>query len=85
MWGVEGLLIQVETDITDGFPMFNMVGFLASEVREASDRVRTALKNSGYQIPPKRITVNLSPADIRKEGSAFDLPISIAVLAAYGY
>lgn len=83
--GVEGRLITVEADVSEGLPMFNMVGFLASEVREASDRVRTALKNSGYQISPKRITVNLSPADIRKEGSAFDLPISIAVLAAYGY
>ena len=62
-----------------------MVGFLASEVREASDRVKTALKNSGYLVPPKRITVNLSPADVRKEGSVFDLPISIALLAAYGY
>ena len=85
LYGVEGRLITVEADVSEGLPMFNMVGFLASEVREASDRVRTALKNSGYQIPPKRITVNLSPADIRKEGSAFDLPISIAVLAAYGY
>ena len=83
--GVEGRLITVEADVSEGLPMFNMVGFLASEVREASDRVRTALKNSGYQIPPKRITVNLSPADVRKEGAIFDLPISIALLAAYGY
>lgn len=83
--GVEGRLITVEADVSEGLPVFNMVGFLASEVREASDRVRTALKNSGYLLPPKRITVNLSPADIRKEGSVFDLPISIALLAAYGY
>lgn len=83
--GVEGRLITVEADVSEGLPIFNMVGFLASEVREASDRVRTALKNSGYSLPPKRITVNLSPADIRKEGSVFDLPISIALLAAYGY
>lgn len=83
--GVEGRLITVEADVSEGLPMFNMVGFLASEVKEASDRVRTALKNSGYQIPPKRITINLSPADVRKEGSVFDLPISIALLAAYGY
>lgn len=83
--GVEGRLITVEADVSEGLPVFNMVGFLASEVREASDRVRTALKNSGYFLPPKRITVNLSPADVRKEGSAFDLPISIALLAAYGY
>ncbi|MGN0155179.1 MAG: YifB family Mg chelatase-like AAA ATPase [Lachnospiraceae bacterium] len=83
--GVEGRLITVEADVSEGLPVFNMVGFLASEVREASDRVRTALKNSGYLISPKRITVNLSPADVRKEGSAFDLPICIALLAAYGY
>lgn len=83
--GVEGRLITVEADVSEGLPIFNMVGFLASEVREASDRVRTALKNSGYHLPAKRITVNLSPADIRKEGSVFDLPISIALLAAYGY
>lgn len=83
--GVEGRLITVEADVSEGLPMFNMVGVLASEVREASDRVKTALRNSGYQIPPKRITINLSPADIRKEGSAFDLPICVALLAAYGY
>ncbi|MDE5863205.1 MAG: YifB family Mg chelatase-like AAA ATPase [Lachnospiraceae bacterium] len=83
--GVEGRLITVEADVSEGLPVFNMVGFLASEVREASDRVRTALKNSGYQIPPKRITINLSPADVRKEGSVYDLPISIALLSAYGY
>lgn len=83
--GVEGRLITVEADVSEGLPAFNMVGFLASEVREASDRVRTALRNAGYIIPPKKITVNLSPADVRKEGSAFDLPISIALLTAYGY
>ena len=83
--GVEGRLITVEADVSEGLPTFNMVGFLASEVREASDRVRTALKNAGFQVSPKKITVNLSPADVKKEGSAFDLPISIALLTAYGY
>lgn len=83
--GVDGRLITVEADVSEGLPVFNMVGFLASEVREASDRVRTALRNSGFQIPPKRITINLSPADVRKEGSVFDLPICVALLAAYGY
>ncbi len=83
--GVEGRLITVEADVSDGLPSFNMVGFLASEVREASDRVRTSLKNSGFFLSPKKITINLSPADIRKEGSAFDLPIGVALLAAYGY
>lgn len=85
LYGVDGKIITVEADVSEGLPVFNMVGFLASEVREASDRVKTALKNSGYVVPPKRVTVNLSPADVRKEGSFFDLPISIALLAAYGY
>lgn len=83
--GVDGRLITVEADVSEGLPMFNMVGFLASEVREASERVRSAIKNSGYRMKSQRITINLSPADIRKQGSAFDLPIAIALLAAYGY
>ena len=83
--GVEGLLIQVETDINDGLPMFHMVGFLSACVKEAGERVRTALKNSGFQIPPKKITINLSPADIRKDGTGYDLAIAVAVLSAYGY
>lgn len=80
VYGVECKLIQVETDVSDGLPMFEMVGFLNSCVKEAKERVRTALKNSDFSIPPKRITVNLSPADIRKEGSAYDLPIAISIL-----
>lgn len=83
--GIEGKLIEVEVDIRDGLPVFGMVGYLASEVKEAKERVITAMKNAGFQVPAKRITVNLSPADLRKEGSAFDLPIAIAVLAAAGY
>lgn len=83
--GVGGMLIKVEADVSDGLPAFSMVGMLSSEVKEAGERVRTALKNSGFKLPPKRITVNLSPADIRKEGSAFDLPIALAVLANLGY
>ena len=59
-----------------------MVGLLGSEVRESKDRVRVALRNSGYQLPPRRITVNISPADIRKEGAAYDLPIAIGVLVS---
>ena len=82
--GVEGKLISVETDINDGLPMLNMVGLLSSSVREAGDRVRTALRNSGFSLPPKKITINLSPADIRKEGTAFDLPIAAGVLASMG-
>ncbi len=82
--GLKSVCIQVEADVSDGMPVFEMVGFLASEVKEARERVRTALHNCGYKIPAKRITINLSPADVRKSGSGFDLPIAIAVLAALG-
>ena len=83
--GIDGLIVSVEADVSDGLPLFDMVGYLGSEVKEARERVRIALKNSGYMLPAKRITVNLSPADIRKEGTAFDLPVAIAILAAFGY
>ncbi|MCR5728524.1 MAG: ATP-binding protein, partial [Lachnospiraceae bacterium] len=82
VYGIEAKVINVEADVSDGLPLFTMVGFLASEVKEAKDRVKTALKNSNYALKPKHITVNLSPADIRKAGTAFDLPIAMAVLAA---
>lgn len=85
MKGMEAVFVQVEADVSDGLPCFEMVGFLASEVKEAKERVRTALKNLGIKLPPKRITVNLSPADMKKEGAAFDLPIAAAVLTALGY
>ncbi len=80
--GVEGVPILVEADVSDGLPGFSMVGYLSSEVREAQDRVRTALRNSGFRLPAKKVTINLSPADIRKEGTAFDLPIAVAILTA---
>lgn len=82
--GIHSIPVSVEADVSDGMPMFEMVGFLASEVKEAKERVRTALRNSGFVLPPKRITVNFTPADIRKSGSGFDLPIAVAVLAAMG-
>lgn len=74
----------MEVDISDGLPTINMVGMLSSEVREAGERVRTALKSTGFSIPPKRITVNLSPADIKKQGTSYDLPIAAAILASLG-
>ncbi len=83
--GIDGLVVSVEADVSDGLPIFDMVGYLGSEVKEARERVRIALKNSGYQLPAKRITVNLSPADIRKEGTAFDLSVAIAILTAFGH
>lgn len=83
--GIDGLIVSVEADVSDGLPLFDMVGYLSSEVKEARERVRIALKNSGYLLPLKRITVNLSPADIRKEGTAFDLPVAVAILTAFGH
>ncbi len=83
--GIDGIIVSVEADVSDGLPVFDLVGYLGSEVREARERVRISLKNSGYHLPPKRITINLSPADLRKEGTAFDLPIAVAILTAFGY
>ncbi|MCC8126845.1 MAG: YifB family Mg chelatase-like AAA ATPase [Clostridiales bacterium] len=82
--GVEGYRIEVEADVSDGLPSFSMVGYLAAEVKEAGDRVRTAIKNSGFHLYPRKVTINLSPDDIRKDGTAFDLPIALAILGAYG-
>lgn len=82
--GIHSIPVFVEADVSDGMPVFEMVGFLASEVKEAKERVRTALRNEGYVLPPKRITVNFTPANIRKSGSGFDLPLALAVLAAMG-
>ncbi|MFU0826632.1 MAG: ATP-binding protein [Lachnoclostridium sp.] len=83
--GIDGTIVSVETDVSDGLPVFDLVGYLGSEVKEARERVRISIKNSGYLLPAKRITINLSPADLRKEGTAFDLPIAIAILTAFGY
>ncbi len=80
--GLDAYLVRVEADISDGMPQLLMVGYLSSEVREAGDRVRTAMRNTGILLPPKRITVNLAPAGIRKAGSRFDLPVAAAILAS---
>lgn len=82
--GVSAYLVSVEVDIANGLPAFLMVGSLSTEVRESRERVTVALKNVGLNLPPKRITVNLSPADRRKEGTAFDLPIAVGVLESMG-
>lgn len=83
--GLDVRIVNVEADISDGLPAFHMVGYLGSEVKEAKDRVCISMKNSGYFIPAKKITVNLSPAGLRKEGTLYDLPIAISLLAAYGF
>lgn len=82
--GIDGAVVNVEADVSDGLPMFIMVGYLSSSVKEAGERVRTALKNSGYHMPPKRVTINISPANIRKDGTGFDLPIAVAILLCLG-
>ena len=80
--GVSAYIVSVEVDVSNGLPGFNMVGSLSGEVREARERVCVTLKNLGIDIPPMRITVNLAPADQRKEGTAFDLPIAIGLLCS---
>lgn len=82
--GITGVPIFVETDISDGLPGLIMVGYLTSAVKESADRVRTAMKNTGISIPPKKITVNLSPADTKKEGTGFDLAIAVSMMCSLG-
>ena len=84
IYGIDSKLISVEADISEGMPIFEMVGYLSSEVKEAKERVRSALKNAGYPLPIKRITVNFLPASIKKTGAGFDLPIAVAILSAIG-
>ena len=80
--GIDAYLVDVETDIANGLPTFATVGLPQGAVKEGRERVYAALANTGYTFPLKRITVNLAPADIRKDGSAFDLPIAVGILAA---
>ncbi|NDL66148.1 YifB family Mg chelatase-like AAA ATPase [Anaerotalea alkaliphila] len=82
--GIEGRIIRIEVDVSEGFPRFDLVGLPDSSVRESVERVRTALRNGGYGFPYKRITVNLSPADLRKVGPVYDLPIALGILACMG-
>src|SRR5262245_5322543 len=84
VFGVDATAVHVEVDVAFGFPSFTMVGLPDTSVRESRDRVRSAIKNSGFEFPPHRITVNLAPADVRKAGASFDLPIALGILAAEG-
>ena len=84
LFGIDATPVLVEVDVAFGMPTFTMVGLPDTSVRESRDRVRSAIRNSGYEFPPHRITVNLGPADVRKAGAAFDLPIALGVLAAQG-
>lgn len=83
--GIEAAVIKVEVDVGNGLPCFDMVGYLSGEVKEARERVRVALRNSGYPVPAKRITVNLSPADERKGGTGYDLAIALGILCNAGF
>src|ERR1700690_3503468 len=87
VYGIDANLIDVEVDLSGTVAeedRFHTVGLPDSAVRESRERVRAAIKNSGYMIPPTHITINLAPADLKKEGSGFDLPIAIGILGAYG-
>ena len=84
VFGIDACPIDVEVDVSFGLPSFHMVGLPDASVRESRDRVRSAIRNSGFEFPPHRITVNLAPADVRKEGGSFDLPIALGLLAATG-
>jgi magnesium chelatase family protein len=82
--GIEACPVSVEVDVAFGMPVFTMVGLPDASVRESRDRVRSAIRNSGFEFPPHRVTVNLAPADVRKVGASFDLPIALGILAAQG-
>ncbi len=78
--GVEGFMVTVEVDTSNGLPRFDVVGMPDSSVKESTDRVRTAIKNSNYEFPMERITVNLAPAELRKEGAGYDLAIAVGIM-----
>ncbi len=80
--GIDAYIVEVEVDISFGMPVFNIVGLPETSVRESRERVKTAIKNSGYTFPMDRIIVNLAPADVKKEGTGFDLPVALSILAA---
>jgi magnesium chelatase family protein len=84
IWGTDALSVMVEADVHTGLPGFSIVGLPDNAVKESKERIRSAILNSGLEFPPRRITVNLAPADTKKEGGIFDLPICIAILAALG-
>ena len=84
VFGIEAVAVSVEVDVSFGLPGLVMVGLPDAAVRESRDRVRSAIRNSGFAFPQHRVTVNLAPADVRKAGAAFDLPIALGVLAATG-
>lgn len=83
--GLEGFIVDVQVDVGNGIPAWDIVGLPDVSIRESKERVRTAIKNSGFKLLSKKIIINLAPANIRKEGSGFDLPIAVAVLRSFGF
>ena len=82
--GIDGYKVEVQVDLARGLPSFATVGLAEGAVKESKDRVQAALKNCGYAFPRERVTVNLAPADVKKSGAGFDLPMALGLLAAQG-
>jgi len=82
IYGIDSFIVEVEVDLSNGLPAFDLVGLPDTAIRESKERVRAAVKNQGFDFPIRRITVNLAPADIKKEGPQFDLPIALGILSA---
>ncbi len=85
LWGIDAFPVQIEVDVTSGLPQMILVGLPDQAVKESKERVRAAIKNSGFPFPSKKIIINLAPADMKKEGPCFDLPIAIGILASLGH
>ena len=81
-FGYEGALVTVEVDLRRGIPAIDLVGLADNAVKESRERMQAAIRNSGFELPPERVLISLSPADLKKEGAGFDLPITLAVLTA---
>ena len=84
LFGMDSYMVQVEADLSQGLPRFDIVGLPDAAISEAKNRVRSAIKNTGFAFPVSRITVNLAPARLRKEGTVYDLPILLGIMAASG-
>src|SRR5260221_12816018 len=87
VYGIDANIIDVEVDVSGAkleYDVFHTVGLPDAAVRESRDRIRSAIRNCGFDVPPTHITINLAPADIKKEGSGFDLPMALGILGAYG-
>ena len=80
--GIKALPVEVEVDVARGLPNFVVVGLADSAIKESKERIRAAIKNCGFKFPPRRITINLAPADLKKEGTALDLPAALGIIAS---